>query len=82
MSEGVEVMKIVMYPDGFQIEMHPLVAEPEGEFVRDRLAELMPAILKQLKNPDQVQEVSIDGGNAHGVLWPVQTNSNPNKKAN
>jgi hypothetical protein len=81
MSQGIDVMKIVMLPDGFKIEIHPLVVEEEGAFVRDRLVEMLPAILKQLKDPDQVQEIPMDDGNVVGVLWPIQTNSNPNKKA-
>jgi hypothetical protein len=82
MEKRVEVLAVYMFEDGFSIEVHPLVTTDDGEFVRDRLIELLPVFAKQLKNPDSVREVKTENGISYGVLWPVHSNNENRKKAN
>jgi hypothetical protein len=79
MSERVEILKIFMLPDGFEIEVHHLIPRDEGEFVRDRLAEMLPILATQIGDPETARKFSMDQGNAYGVLYEV-TNRDKTKK--
>ena len=78
----IEVLAIYMLEDGFQIEAHPLVTTPDGEFVRERLIDMLPVIVKQLKNPYDAHKVKNSKGDEYGVLWPIQNLQEPNRKPN
>jgi hypothetical protein len=77
-EESVLILEIHMMTDGFQIEVHPLVAADEGQFVRDRLAELLPELAKQLKNPSAPREIDVADGHARAILYEVT--GNPDRK--
>ena len=79
MSERIEILKIFMLPDGFEIEVHPLIPRDEGEFVRDRLAEMLPVLATQIGDPETARKFSMAKGNAYGVLYEV-TNRDKTKK--
>ena len=78
----IEILTIYMLEDGFQIEAHPLISEPDGEFVRERLIDMLPVIVQQLKNPYDAHKVKNSKGDEYGVLWPIQGLQEPNRKPN
>lgn len=61
-NKQISIFEVVMLPDGFGVSIHPLIETEEWEFVRNRLAEMLPEIAKQILNPSAVTEVAIDGG--------------------
>jgi hypothetical protein len=77
-EESFVILQIHMLMDGFQIELHPIVAANEGQFIRDRLAELLPELAKQLKNPVDVREIGIADGQARAILFKIT--GNPDRK--
>ena len=78
----IEVLAIYMLEDGFQIEAHPLITTPDGEFVKERLIDMLPVIVQQLKNPDDTHKVKNSDGHEYGVLWPIYSSQEANKKLN
>ena len=79
MLERIEILKIFMLPDGFEIEVHPLIPRDEGEFIRDRLAEMLPVLAAQIGDPATARKFPMADGNAYGVLFEV-TNRDQTKK--
>jgi hypothetical protein len=71
MSERVEILRIFMLQDGFEIEVHPLIPREEGAFVRDRLAEMLPVLVEQIADPETARKIPMVKGNAYGVLYEI-----------
>jgi hypothetical protein len=62
-NKEISIFEVFMLPDGFGVSIHPLIETEEGEFVRNRLAEMLPEIAKQILNPTPITEIAVEGGN-------------------
>lgn len=77
-DRGISIFEVVMLPDGFGVSTHPLLDTEEGEFVRHRLAEMLPELAKQLINPTSVESFEIDDGIVQGTIVMVNKNFKKN----
>lgn len=62
-NKEISIFEVFMLRDGFGVSIHPLIETEEGEFVRNRLAEMLPEIAKQILNPTLITEIAGEGGN-------------------